>query len=190
MECPVMPTVIAISGSLRAASFNTALLRAAQQLKPDGMELEIASIADIPLYNGDVEAATGIPTAVADLKERIATSAGLLIATPEYNNSIPGVLKNAIDWLTRPGSDIPRVFGKRPVALMGATPGRGGTLLSQAAWLPVFRTLGVRPWFGPRLIVSGAAKLMDERGELIDEPTRAQLQKFMAGFAGFIAGEP
>ena len=183
-----MTTIIGISGSLRSGSFNAALLRAARDATPQGITLEIASIRDIPLYDGDVEATTGVPDVVKALKERIAASNGLLLVTPEYNNSIPGVFKNAIDWLTRPGSDIARVFGNRPVALMGATPGRGGTTLAQAAWLPVLRTLGTRPWFGPRVIVSGANRVFDESGQLLDDQVRSQLGSFMAGFAGFIRG--
>jgi len=178
--------IVGIAGSLRKGSYNAALLLAAKEEASEGTELEIASIQGIPLYNGDVETEAGIPDVVTDLKNRIAASAGLLLVTPEYNNSIPGVFKNAIDWLTRPSADIPRVFGNRPVALMGATPGRGGTLLSQTAWLPVLRTLGMRPWFGPRLLVSGAHRVFDESGQLVDEQVRSQLRAFMGGFAEFI----
>lgn len=181
-----MPTIIGLSGSLRAASFNSALLRTAGELAPAGTIVEIASIRGIPLYDGDVEAASGVPQAVTDLKDRIAAADGLLLVTPEYNNSIPGVFKNAIDWLTRPPADIGRVFRDRPVAVMGATPGRGGTILAQAAWLPVLRTLGTRPFFGGRLVVSGAGKVFDASGMLIDESVRLQLQKFMIGYAAFI----
>jgi len=178
--------IVGIAGSLRKGSYNAALRRAAKEESSEGTELEIASIQGIPLYNGDVETETGVPEVVTDLKNRIAASAGLLLVTPEYNNSIPGVFKNAIDWLTRPPADIPRVFGNRPVALTGATPGRGGTLLSQTAWLPVLRTLGTRPWFGPRLLVSGAHRVFDESGQLVDEQVRSQLRAFMSGFAEFI----
>jgi NAD(P)H-dependent FMN reductase len=181
-----MTTIIGIAGSLRKNSFNGALLRAAQEAAPADVDLAIASIRDIPLYDGDVEATTGIPDVVRSLKDRIATANGLLLVTPEYNNSIPGVFKNAIDWLTRPGSDIPRVFGNRPVAVMGATPGRGGTLLAQAAWLPVLRTLGTRPWFGPRVAVSVANRVFDEDGRLLDDQLRVQLRSFMEGFTAFI----
>ena len=98
----------------------------------------------------------GIPSRVAELKERIASADGLLLVTPEYNDSIPGVFKDAIDWLTPPPADIPRIFGGRPVALIGASPGRFGTVLSQSAWLPICRTLGTRPWFEELLYVGGA----------------------------------
>jgi chromate reductase, NAD(P)H dehydrogenase (quinone) len=163
-----MTTIIGISGSLRKASFNALLLRAAAESIPAPATLEIASIRDIPLYDGDVEAA-GIPEPVRILKDRIAAADGLLLATPEYNNSIPGTFKNAIDWLSRPSSDIARVFGNRPVALMGATPGRGGTLLAQTAWLQVLRTLTTRPWFGQVdrcvRVVLRAAAMGDNRDE-------------------------
>jgi chromate reductase len=152
----------------------------------EGTTIEISSIREIPLYDGDVEEASGVPAYVQQLKDRVAAADGLLLVTPEYNNSIPGVFKNAIDWLSRPGKDIPRVFGDRPVALMGATPGQGGTLLAQGAWLPVLRTLQTRPWFGGRLVVSNAAKVFDDKGALIDEQIRTQLKKFMTGFEAFI----
>jgi chromate reductase, NAD(P)H dehydrogenase (quinone) len=181
-----MTTILGISGSLRRGSFNTALLRAAVELMPPDVNLETATLHGIPLYDGDVEAESGLPASVSTLKERLAGADGLLLATPEYNNSIPGVFKNAIDWLSRPPSDIPRVFGNRPAALMGASPGHFGTVLSQAAWLPVLRTLGMRAWFGPRLLVSSAAKVFDESGRLTDAAIRSRLQTFLAGFAEFI----
>jgi chromate reductase, NAD(P)H dehydrogenase (quinone) len=161
------------------------LLRAAVEAVPAGSTIQIESIRDIPLYDGDVEAEQGIPQAVQQLKARIVAADGLLIVTPEYNNSMPGVLKNAIDWLSRPPADIPRVFRGRPVAIMGATPGQGGTLLSQAAWLPVVRTLGMRPWFEGRVNVSGAGKVFDTDGRVADEATRDRIRTFVEGFAGF-----
>ncbi len=179
-------TIIGIAGSLRRGSFNSALLRAAAEAISPATRLEIASIREIPLYDGDVETEKGVPDAVQKLKDGIASSNGLLLVTPEYNNSLPGVFKNAIDWLSRPAKDIARVFGDRPVALMGATPGPGGTILAQSAWLPVLRTLGTRPWFGARLLVSGAGKVFDEAGNLVDEHVRTQLKSFMAGFEQFI----
>jgi len=180
-------TIIGFSGSLRRASFNAMLLRAAAELAPAGTTIAIESIREIPLYDADVEASTGVPAPVQALKDKIAAAGGLLIATPEYNNSIPGVAKNAIDWLSRPAADIPRVFGNRPVVVMGATPGPNNTLLAQAAWLPVLRTLGTAYWSGGRMIVGGAGKLFDADGRLTDEPTRERLKKFVEGFAAFCA---
>lgn len=181
-----MSTIIGISGSLRRGSFNTMLLHAAVALAPPGTTITVASIAGIPLYDGDVEASEGVPKPVQDLKDTIAGADGLLIVTPEYNNSIPGVVKNAIDWLSRPPSDIPRVFTDRPVGLIGATPGAGSTNLAQAAWLPVLRTLGTAPWFGGRLGVPHAGKVFDDQGRLIDEGIKARLETFVKGFAAFV----
>jgi len=181
-----MTTILGISGSLRSGSYNTALLKAAAQLMPDEAQLEFGSIRGIPLYDGDVEASQGIPQVVQALKAQIVDAQGLLLVTPEYNNSIPGVFKNAIDWLSRPVSDIPKVFGNRPVAVIGASPGGFGTILSQNAWLPVLRTLGTRPWFGGRLMASRAGQLVNQAGELTDEAMRAQLRKFLSGFVEFI----
>ena len=162
------------------------LLRAAVEAVPAGSTIQIESIRDIPLYDGDVEAEQGIPQAVQQLKARIVAADGLLIVTPEYNNSMPGVLKNAIDWLSRPPADIPRVFRGRPIAIMGATPGQGGTLLSQAAWLPVVRTLGMRPWFEGRVNVSGAGKVFDTDGRVADEAIRDRIRTFVEGFTAFV----
>jgi chromate reductase len=180
-----MTTVIGISGSLRSGSLNSALLRAAARAMPEGATLEIASIKGIPLYDGDVEAAQGLPDTVVKLKERVVAADALLLATPEYNNSIPGVYKNAIDWLSRPDADIPRVFGGRPVGVIGASPGGFGTLLSQTAWLPVLKTLRTAAYFGGRLQVSRAGDVF-KGGELVDERIREQLTKYLAGFCEFV----
>lgn len=180
-----MTELIGIAGSLRRRSFNAALLRAAAALMPDGGRLTIKTIEDIPLYNADREKAEGVPDAVEALKDAIAASDGLLIATPEYNNSIPGVLKNAIDWLSRPPSDIKRVFHGRPVALIGASAGGFGTILSQNAWLPVLRTLRADFWSEGRLLVSRAGDVVDENGEIVDEKVRGQLRVFVEGFVEF-----
>ena len=182
-----MTTILGISGSLRSGSYNAALLRTAVDLMPAGSRLEIASIKGIPLYDGDLEASSGLPAAVSRLKEQIVAVNGLLLVTPEYNNSIPGVFKNAIDWLSRPASDIPRVFGGRPVAMIGASQGGFGTILSQSAWLPVLRTLGTRAFFGGRLLVSRAATVFDADGKLLDDGIRDQLRKFLDGFVKFAA---
>jgi NAD(P)H-dependent FMN reductase len=155
-------------------------------MMPAESELRIESIAAIPLYNGDDEAANGVPDSVSRLKDAIATADGLLLVTPEYNNSIPGVAKNAIDWLTRPASDIPRVFGGRPVAIAGASPGGFGTILSQNAWLSVFRTLGAELWSGGRLLVSRAGSVIDANGEISDATTRQNIGKFVSGFVAYV----
>jgi NAD(P)H-dependent FMN reductase len=181
-----MAHIFGLAGSLREASFNGWLLRAAAEVAPAGTTIEIASIRGIPLYDADAEAADGVPPVVEALKNRIAAADALLIATPEYNNGIPGVAKNAIDWLSRPPADIPRVFANRPVALIGATPGLGATSLAQAAWLPVFRTLRMQPWFGERLTVASAKKVFDADGTLTDEAIRDRLASFIRGFAGFV----
>ena len=138
----------------------------------------------------DLERREGIPAAVGDLKDRVIASDGLLLATPEYNNGIPGVFKNAIDWLSRPASDIPRVFGDRPVAVIGASPGGFGTILSQNAWLPVLRTLGTRQWFGAKLMVSRAGQVFDADGNMLDEDLRKRFAGFLRGFAAFVAETP
>jgi chromate reductase, NAD(P)H dehydrogenase (quinone) len=181
-----MTTIIGLAGSMRRESWNVRLLRAAASVAPAGVRVKIESLRDIPLYDGDLEREHGVPPTVERLKDRIAASDALLLATPEYNNSLPGTFKNAIDWLTRPPRDIARVFGERPVALIGATPGAGGTRFAQAAWLPVLRTLGTRPWFGAQLYVARAPEAFDESGELSDPELRERLTRFMAGFAAFV----
>jgi chromate reductase, NAD(P)H dehydrogenase (quinone) len=155
-------------------------------MRANGATLDVRTVHGVPLYDGDVEAAEGIPQTVTDLKEAIATSSGLLLATPEYNNSIPGVLKNTIDWLSRPPADIKRVFGGKPVALLGASPGGFGTILSQNAWLPVLHTLGTKPWFGGRMLVSRANNVFNASGAMTDDKVREQLKTFMQGFVQFI----
>jgi len=185
-----MVRILGLSGSLRSGSYNSALLRAAADVIGSGVTggeatLEIGSIRGIPLYDGDVEAADGIPAVVQALKARVQACDGLLLVTPEYNNGIPGVFKNAIDWLSRPADDIPRVFGDRPFAVIGASPGGFGTVLAQSAWLPVLRTLRVRYWSGGRLLLSRAHQLMDTNGELADPAARKQLEAFVQDFARF-----
>ncbi|NND56055.1 MAG: NAD(P)H-dependent oxidoreductase, partial [Xanthomonadales bacterium] len=133
-----MNTILGISGSLRKESYNSALLCAAEQLFPQ--VIEIGTIRDIPLYNADVES-QAIPESVLELKSQLASAGGLLLVSPEYNSSVPGVLKNAIDWLSRPSLDIRNVFSGKPVAVIGASPGGFGTVLGQSAWLQVFRGL-------------------------------------------------
>ena len=181
-----MTQIIGIAGSLRKDSYNAALIRAAAELAPEGCIIELASIKGIPLYDADLENSDGIPVAVADLKDRIAQADGLLLATPEYNNSIPGVMKNALDWLTRPPKDIGRVFRNRPIAVIGATPGVRGTVYAQTAWLPILRALGTRPWFGKQLYLDGAGKAFESSGKLTDADLRNRLRDYIEGFVDFI----
>lgn len=126
---------------------------------------------------------------MTDLKVAIAASDGLLLATLEYNNSMPGVFKNAIDWLSRPPAYIERVFGGKPIAILGASPGGFGTVLSQSAWLPVLRTLGTRLRSEGRLLVSRAGNVFDASGAITDEKVREQLKRFHHDFAEF-TGKP
>jgi len=182
-----MPNILAITGSIRSGSFNQMLTKAVVAHAPAGLSIETASIQDIPLYDGDVEAQAGMPAAVGDLKDRIAAADGLLLVTPEYNNSIPGTFKNTIDWTSRPSSDTARVYGGKPVGVIGATPGAGGTGLAQAAWLPVLRTLGTIPFFGARLQVAHASKVFDASGALTDEAVRGQIERYLTAFSAFVA---
>ena len=184
-----MTTIIGLCGSLRRRSFNRMLLRAAVEAAPGGTSIEPESIREIPLYDGDVEEEQGVPHPVQRLKNRIAEADGLLLVTPEYNYSMPGVLKNAIDWLSRPAADIPRVFGGRPVAIIGATTGPYGTALSQAAWLPVVRRLGMRPWFEGGVLISDAFTVFDTDGRVADAAFQQRIRKFIDGFAAFAGAQ-
>ena len=177
-------TVLALSGSLRKASFNTALLHAASKLCPPDVILAVRTLQGIPLYDGDVEA-EGVPEAVTALAQAIQAADGLLICTPEYNNSIPGVLKNGLDWLSR-GAEGRKTFSGKPTALMGATPGGFGTVQSQDAMLSVLRAIGVDFWFGGRLMVSQADTRFDAQSRLQDEALKRQLTDFLAGFSNHI----
>ena len=118
-------------------------------------------------------------------KARVMACEGLLLVTPEYNNGIPGVFKNAIDWLSRPPADTAKVFKNRPVAVIGASPGGFGTILAQNAWLPVLRTLGTRPYFGGRLVMSHAHRAFNDEGGMTDAVTKDRLRDFMRGFVEF-----
>ena len=181
-----MTRIVGISGSLRQGSLNTQLLKACAGLLPGDVTLEIASLRDVPLYDGDVEA-KGIPAGVAKLKDQVAACDGLLIVSPEYNHTMPGVLKNAIDWMSRPGSDIGRVFKGRPVALIGASPGQFGTARGQANWLPALRAVTLRPYFeASPFYLARADQAFDGDGALKDPKSRELLQSFLAGFVDFI----
>jgi NAD(P)H-dependent FMN reductase len=184
--------ILALGGSLRQASFNRALLREAAALASSDAEIDlglVALVGALPLFDQDILDRDGPPAGVVRLKEALSAADGLLIATPEYNWSIPGFLKNAIDWASRPAGDIPAVFGDLPVALIGAG-GSAGTRLAQSAWLPVFRYLRMRPWAERTLYVDRARERFGPDGRLADETTREQLRAVVAGFAAHCAALP
>lgn len=176
--------IAAISGSLRSASLNTALLRAAKEAAPAGVNVTLQDISGIPLYNGDEQAA-GFPAAVTSLAEALRAADGVLIATPEYNYSVPGVLKNAIDWLSRV-DDQP--FAGKPVGLLGASMGVLGTARSQYHLRQVFIFLDGRVMNRPEVFVGGAHQKFDEQGQLTDDVTREYLGKYMSAFQSWVAG--
>jgi chromate reductase len=167
--------ILGISGSLRRESFNTKLLRAAQSLAPEGVTIDTFDIAPIPLYNEDVRAA-GFPADVARLRAQIAAADALLIVTPEYNHSVPGVLKNAIDWASRP-PDQP--FAGKPLAITGASTGLGGTAHAQYHLRQVAVFVNLLPVNKPEVMVRKAADKFDATGTLIDEDTRAHVRKLL-----------
>lgn len=172
--------IIGISGSLRKGSYNTQLLHAAQEHLPEGMTMEIVSFKDVPVYNGDDDLpdAPSRPAAVEAFRAAIAKADGILIVTPEYNYSIPGGLKNAIDWASR-GEDAPLLF--KPVALMGASNGMWGTTRCQIAMEPVFHTLRMKPVGKPEVFVSNAHEKFKD-GKLVDEKTIQAVKRQLDAF--------
>ena len=177
-----MKPIIALSGSLRKASTNTALMQAAQAVHAD--RIHLAGIRDIPLYDQDIEDA-GFPPSVTSLQERLSGAGGLMLFSPEYNRSVPGVLKNAIDWLSRPNGDLSGLFKGLPVAVLGISPGRFGTVSAQYAWLPILHTLGADTWSGAQLMMSGSASVFDEEGNLADSDSAQRLEAFVSGFLSY-----
>jgi chromate reductase len=175
--------VLAIAGSLRSGSYNRSLLRAAAELAPEGMAIEIFDLADVPLYNGDVEA-IGDPPAVAALKEAIRAADGVLMATPEYNHGVPAVMKNAVDWASRPPRNAP--LAGKPVAVIGASPGMTGTARGQSQLRQAFEFTASHAMAQPELLVFRAHEKFDREGRLTDEATRRRLGEFLAAFAAWI----
>jgi chromate reductase, NAD(P)H dehydrogenase (quinone) len=163
--------LVGMSGSLRKDSFNTRLLFAVQELLPENVTMGIVSIADQPLYNADLDIPTANqrPPIVQQFREVLATADGFVFVSPEYNYSIPGGLKNAIDWASR-GEDSPLL--NKPVAVMGATPGMWGTVRMQTAFLPVFTFLNMKPVLKPEVLVAQASKKFDAKGKLIDDKAK------------------
>lgn len=170
--------VLGISGSLRKESFNTAVLRTAIELAPEGMVVETAEIREIPLYDEDVRA-RGVPPAVQAFRERIAAADALLFVTPEYNFSIPGPLKNAIDWASRPPA---QPFAGKPVAIMGASGGMSGTMRAQYDLRKVAVFLDMHPLNKPEVFIRSAGEKISG-GRLIDEPTRKVVAEQLAALA-------
>lgn len=169
--------VLGISGSLRKASLNTMALRAAAALAPEGMSIGMADIRDIPMYDEDLRSAGGEPPAVARLKAQIAEADAVLIATPEYNFSIPGVLKNAIDWVSRPPG---AVFDGKVVGIMGASPGVLGTARAQYDLRKMMVFLNAFVVNKPEVFIREAAGKFNADGELTDEPTKKVIGDLLA----------
>ncbi len=181
--------IVILSGSLRGGSWNTALAHTLAELAPADCQTDVATPAGIPVYDGDVETDEGIPEAVATLKDQVAAADGLVLVTPEYNQGVPGPLKNAIDWMTRPPNDIGRVFGKKPVALCGASPSSAGTRSAQYAWLPVLRALKTRLYSERTLLVDNAGERSNEQNRLTDEDMRKRAASLMEGFCEFVRAQ-
>jgi chromate reductase len=183
--------ILGVAGSLRLKSFNRALLRVAVETAPAGIVFDVFDLAPIPLYNEDVRTA-GEPAAVADFKRRIAAAHAVLIATPEYNYSMPGVLKNAFDWVSRPPAESP-MRGK-PVAIMGASNGGFGTVRSQIALRSLLHALGSVAMPRPELMALRAAELVDAEGNVSDAATRESVGKVVVALqvwaAHFAAPSP
>ena len=171
--------VLGISGSLRKASFNTGLLRAAVQLAPPNVSIETADLSAIPLYNEDVHA-QGFPPPVATLRAQVAAADALLIATPEYNYSMPGVLKNAIDWVSRPPN---QPFEGKPLALMGASPGSLGSARAQYHLRQTAVFLNMYPLNKPEVFVARAHERFDGEGNLVDDKVRGYVAQLLTALA-------
>ncbi|MCL5256324.1 MAG: NAD(P)H-dependent oxidoreductase [Chloroflexi bacterium] len=168
--------ILGIAGSLRAHSYNRGLLRAAAELAPDDARIETFDLAPIPPYNADVEA-QGDPEPVRELKSKIHAADALLIATPEYNYSIPGVLKNAIDWASRPPEGA--VLRHKPVAMMGASTGNFGTARAQLALRQAFQFTKSFAMLEPEVYVFRARERFDAEGNLTDEDTRDRVRALL-----------
>lgn len=172
-------TILGIAGSLRKGSLNRAALRAAQALAPEGVRVEIFDLADVPLYNQDDEMSP--PARVAELKAQVRAADAILFVTPEYNYSIPGVLKNAIDWGSRPRGD--NCWEGKPVAVMGASPGSLGSARAQYHLRQCFVTLDMYQLNKPEVLIGGAPHKFDAAGNLTDEQTRKSIQDLLAALA-------
>jgi len=167
--------ILGISGSLRRDSFNRAALRAAQELAPEGSKIETFEIDGLPGFNQDDEGHP--PAKVVELKQRIRSADAILFVTPEYNYSVPGVLKNAIDWASRPYGDS--AWNGKPVAVMGASVGVSGTARAQYHLRQMFVFLNMYPVNQPEVMIGSAAKRFDQQGKLTDENSRKLIQQLL-----------
>ena len=176
--------VIAVSGSLRKASFNNKLLKVCQSRAPDGMNIEIYDrMTEIPVFNQDILDDDGFPSAVAELRDKVAAADGLLISSPEYNHAVSSVAKNMVDWVSRP-PDQP--FAGKPIAITGAAMGALGTALGQYSLRHCFVFLDGRIMNQPEVFVGAAHTKFDDDGNLTDEPTLEFVDKFLGAFAHWI----
>ncbi|MHB8573222.1 MAG: NADPH-dependent FMN reductase [Candidatus Dormibacteria bacterium] len=177
MEAPLV--VAALAGSLRRDSLNRGLLRAAAEAAPEGVEVRELEIGSLPLYSEDLDS-EGAPAAVLALREAVRAADAVLIATPEYNGSVPAALKNAIDWVSRPRRDA--TWNQKPVAIMGATPGQYGTAWAQDHLRRILSVVGADV-LGNSVQVAGAWDLFDGQGNLTDEPTRLAVAELLQELA-------
>lgn len=175
--------ILGIAGSLRRDSLNRALLRAVQELAPESMAITTFDLLEVPLYNGDVEA-DGDPEGVARFKQAIREADGVLMVTPEYNHGVPGVIKNAVDWASRPPRQA-ALTGK-PVALMGASPGITGTARGQSQLRQAFEFTDSYCMPQPEVLVFSALDKFDAAGNLTDERTRHNVAKFLTAFETWV----
>ena len=173
---------LGIPGSLRAGSFNRMALRAAVELAPDGVQFDTCEIRDIPMYDGDDEVAHGLPDCVKEFRAKIHAADALVIVTPEYNASISGVLKNAIDWASRPPQ---QPFDGKPIAILGASPGALGTVRAQAHLRQILANLNGLVLVQPNVMIGAAGQRFDAAGALTDEPTKEFVRNLMVALKTF-----
>jgi chromate reductase len=176
--------ILGVAGSLRGGSYNRALLRAAQGRAPDGAVIEAFDLAAVPLYNGDLEAA-GDPEGVAAFKQAIRAADGVLFVTPEYNHGVPGVMKNAVDWASRPPQDA--ALAGKPVGIIGASPGMTGSARGQSQLRQAFEFTNSYCMPQPELLVFRAHEKFDAEGRLTDEATGQYLGRYLTAFAAWVA---
>ena len=181
---PATLRVIGIAGSLRAASFNRALLSAARDLAPPELIIEVRELKDLPLFNEDLES-DGVPMAVGELRSAVRSADGLLLVTPEYNHGVPGVLKNAVDWLSQPLRQS--ALEGKPTALMGASTGLAGTARSQSQLRQAFVLTNSPVMQQPEVLVARAHEKFDAMGRLIDQPTHQFVSAFLTRLASWLA---